>query len=74
LSAGKPASQLAGQPAVIPGSTSDMTPDFTQKKVIVSSLQNCYFDEGSSTAPWSFLLSVTSFLSLPTSYKNTRNL
>jgi len=39
----------------------------------VSSLQNCYSEEGSSTASWSFLLSVVSFLSLQLPYKKVRN-
>jgi len=37
-----------------PGSTSAMAPDFSPKKEIVSSLQNCYSEEVLSTAPWSF--------------------
>jgi len=33
---------------------------FYTRKVIVSSLRICYSEEGSSTAPWSFFLSVAS--------------
>ena len=42
-------------------------------KVIMSSLQNSYSEEGLSTAPWSFFLSVTPFLSLLLPYKKARN-
>jgi len=64
--------QPANLPAVRPGNTNAMTPDFS--KVIASSLQNCYSEESSSTAPWSFLLSLASFLSLLFHYKKVRNL
>jgi len=36
---------------------------FHTRMVIASSLWNCYSEKGLSTAPWSFLLSVTPFLS-----------
>jgi len=51
-----------------------MAPDFHARKVTVSSLQNCYSKEGSSTVPWSFLLSVACFLSLLLPYKKVKNL
>jgi len=60
-------------PTIIPGSTSAMAPDFSHKKVIASSLRNYYSEEGLSTAPWSFFLSITPFLSLLLPYKNVRN-
>jgi len=60
------ACQPASLPAVRIGSTSVMAPDFHIRKVIVSSLQNCYSEEGLSTAPWSFL-------SLLLPYKKMRN-
>jgi len=46
---------------------------FHTRKVITSSLQNCYSKEGLSTASWSFLLSVALFLSLLLPYKKVRN-
>jgi len=46
---------------------------FHPRKVIVSSLWNCYSEEVISAALWSFLLSVAPFLSLLLPYKNMRN-
>jgi len=47
---------------------------FHTRKVIASSLWNYYSEEGLSTAPGSFLLSVALFLSLLFPYKKVRNL
>jgi len=46
---------------------------FHTRKVIASSLRNCYSKEGLSTALWSFFLSVAPFLSLLLPYKKVRN-
>jgi len=46
---------------------------FHTRKVIASSLRNCYSKEGLSTAPWSFFLSIAPFLSLLLPYKMVRN-
>jgi len=44
-----------------------------EKEFASISLQNCYSKEGLSTAPWSFLLSVTPLLSFLLPYKKVRN-
>jgi len=49
----------ASQPAIKPGST--MAPDLHKRKVTMSSLQNCYYEEVPSTVP-SFYPSLLSFL------------
>jgi len=46
---------------------------FHTRKVIVSSLRICYSEEGLSTVPCFFFLSVAPFLSLLLPYKKVRN-